>query len=283
MTGIKDLAVGRSDTFLVNLEDVTVRPDWNCRDTTSAAYRDGILELAAQIKAAGQIKQALTGAMIDGVLALTDGHRRIAAMRFLAETDPNAEIDWRIPVRMEPPKSTEADRILSQILRNSGVPFTPLEQAAVVERLIGEAMSLADIAARMGYTETRIRQLRDMAAMPESVKAHVASGEIAATAAHNLVRKAKSAEEAVATIDEAVASAKATGRRAKPRDMRPKNEEHAARDAAAEAVRQFFGGDNAIITENFDGTREVNGRISVEALDAIIGYFKVSREETELV
>lgn len=56
---IKNLAVGRSDLFRVDPHDIVVKPGWNCRDTETDEYKEGIAELAKSIATVG-VKQALT-------------------------------------------------------------------------------------------------------------------------------------------------------------------------------------------------------------------------------
>lgn len=310
MPGIKELAVGRSDVFYVKFEDVHVRTGWNCRDNTTEDYKRGIAALAAQIVGAGMIKQPLAASTIDGELVITDGHRRLDAMDFLLQNDPTAKIDWRIPVRMEPPKATEADRIISQIIRNSGVPFTALEQAAVIARLLDEGLSVTEIAAKTGFTDTRVRQLNDMNTLPEEMKATIRAGDVSPTTAHNIARKAASPEEASATLAEAVKLAKGSGKKkASPRhvkladavrepkktpaevkaaakaiadalekDVGPKTNfaTREQRDAAFAAIREIFTPSfDLSITDNADGSVTIDAKTSHEKISAIRTYFGI--------
>lgn len=207
--GIKDIAIGRSDIFRLDPRDIRVREGWNLRNTETSEYKAGIVDLKNQIIAAGGVKEALTVQWEDGAPWLTNGHRRLAAVN-LALSEGH-EIPF-VPVQTEGRNVSDVDCVLSQILRNSGVPFTPMENAAVFERLRNLGLTLVQIAEKVGLTEARVRQTIDLLTMPEPVKAHIDAGTVAPTTAAEVVKKV-GRERAGAVIDQGVKKAEEKGRK----------------------------------------------------------------------
>lgn len=207
--GIKDIAIGRSDIFRLDPRDIRVREGWNLRNTETAEYKAGIVDLKNQIIAAGGVKEALTVQWEDGAPWLTNGHRRLAAVN-LALSEGH-EIPF-VPVQTEGRNVSEVDCVLSMVLRNSGVPFTPMENAAVFKRLQNLGLTLVQIGEKVGYTEARVRQTIDLLTMPEPVKAHIDAGTVAPTTAAEVVKRV-GRERAGSVIDQGVKKAEEKGRK----------------------------------------------------------------------
>lgn len=207
--GIKDIAIGRSDIFRLDPRDIRVREGWNLRNTETSEYKAGIVDLKNQIIAAGGVKEALTVQWEDGAPWLTNGHRRLAAVNLaLAE---GHEVPF-VPVQTEGRNVTEVDCVLSMVLRNSGVPFTPMENASVFKRLQDLGLTLVQIAEKVGLTEARVRQTIDLLTMPEPVKAHIDAGTVAPTTAAEVVKKV-GRERAGEVIDQGIKKAEEKGRK----------------------------------------------------------------------
>lgn len=207
--GIKDIAIGRSDIFRLDPRDIRVREGWNLRNTETAEYKAGIVDLKNQIIAAGGVKEALTVQWEDGAPWLTNGHRRLAAVK-LALSEGH-EVPF-VPVQTEGRNVSEVDCVLSMVLRNSGVPFTPMENAAVFKRLQDLGLTLVQIGEKVGYTEARVRQTIDLLTMPEPVKAHIDAGTVAPTTAAEVVKKV-GRERAGEVIDQGIKKAEEKGRK----------------------------------------------------------------------
>lgn len=207
--GLKDIASGRSDIYRLDPDLIQVKAGWNCRDTTTEDYKAGIIELARSIAESG-VKEAMTVYWEDGVAYLSNGHRRLDAVKY-AKAELGAEIKT-VPVQLESRFADEAERVMSMIVRNSGVPFTPLENAHVFKRLCDLGWSVTDIAGKIGYTDTRVRQTLDLLALPEPVKTRVKKGEIAPATAAKVVKKVGK-EKADSVIAKGVETAKAKGRK----------------------------------------------------------------------
>lgn len=193
---------------LQNIDPILIveEPGWNQRAETPALL-DHINTLASSIRALG-VLEPLTAYMKGDSVVLVNGHCRLAAVRMLLEAGEEIKT---VPVRVEPHTANDADRVLSMVTRNSGKPLEPMEIAAVFKRLIAFGWDAADIATKSGYSETRVNQLLQLNAVPESVKGMISRGEVAASTAAKVLRKS-GAKEGEAILTEGVASAKADGK-----------------------------------------------------------------------
>jgi ParB-like chromosome segregation protein Spo0J len=208
--GIQDLAVGRVDLFRLNPRDLRIEEGWNSRACDFDPDDAEDIALAKSIAEVG-VKQALTVVMKGGVPTITDGHRRLRATLYAMDT-LGAEI-VSVPVQTEPKHASEADRILSQIVRNSGKPFEPLEKANVFAKLLDLGWDEGTIAAKAGLTRQRVVDLLTLRSGPREVVAMVEAGAISAGFALDTIKAAKgNATAATETLVKAVSTAKAEGK-----------------------------------------------------------------------
>ena len=208
--GIKGVAVGRSDIYRLNPTDLCVKDGWNCRVVTFSAMDEADLALARSIAEVG-VKQPLTVYWEDGKAYISDGHRRHGAALYAME-HLGADIK-SVPVQTEDRYSSEADRVFSQIIRNSGKPLQPIEQARVFKRLIDLGWSEADIATKSGISRQWVVDLLNLQAAPQAITDMVAVGEVSATLAITTLKQ--NANDGVVTSQSllaAVATAKAEGK-----------------------------------------------------------------------
>ncbi len=207
--GLKGIATGRSDVYRLDPRLLHVKPGWNCRDLDTEQAKAELAELAASIAQVG-VKQALTVQWEDGKTFITDGHRRYyATMRAI---ENGAEIKT-VPVQTEDRYSSEADRVFSQIVRNSGKPLLPIEQARVFKRLIDLGWTEKDIAEKSGLGRQWVTDLLGLQAAPEAVTGLVKTGQVAASLAMKAMRQNKGdAGKAAADLTQAVETAKAEGK-----------------------------------------------------------------------
>ena len=205
--GIQDLALGRKDILRIDPSDLHVKDGWNCRDRNFNPADDEDMALAASIAEVG-VKQPLTAIWEDGKAWLTDGHRRLAAARYAIDS-LGAEIK-SVPVQTEDRYASEADRVLSQIVRNNGKSLTPIEQSRVYKRLFDLGWSEAEIATRIGRTTAWVKNLLTLNAAPEAITQMVRDKEISATLAMSTLKK--DGGKAVERLTEAVDKAKASGK-----------------------------------------------------------------------
>ena len=217
-SGIKAAAGGRSDLFRVDPRKLDIEDGWNCRDFTSPENLEHIAELKRSIATKG-VQEPLTVRMDGEQIIVTNGECRLRAVRELIAEGIDVAL---IPVQVEPRYANEADHVESQIVRNSGKPFTPLEQSAVFIRLMNLGRSEADLAAVAGYTIERVRQISLLNTATEKTKKLIRGGKISATMAQRALERAKDPKAAEAMINKAVVKALHDGRtKPGPRHLAP--------------------------------------------------------------
>lgn len=204
--GIKDLALGRSDVYHVDPRALQVKPGWNCRDKDFDPNDADDLAFASSV--AQGVKEALTVVWENGKPFVTNGHRRRAAALYAIE-NLGAEIR-SVPVRTEDRYSSEADHVFSQIVRNSGKPLKPLEQARVLKKLIDLGWNETDIALKSGLHRAWVVQLLDLQAAPAAITNMVKEGAVSATLAIETLKRTKG-DDAKAANDLGKAVEKAQG------------------------------------------------------------------------
>lgn len=202
---IKGIAVGRSDIYRLDPLDLNVKDDWNCRVVNFDPADADDLALAESISQVG-VKQALTAYTENGKVYVSDGHRRLGATLY-AINNLGAEIK-SVPVQTEERYANEADRVLSMIVRNSGKPLAPIEQARVLKRLLDLGWTEKDIAAKTGYKRPWIKDLLELQAAPQSVIGLVTNGQVSATLAISTLKKhegdgGKTARELTRAVEKA--------------------------------------------------------------------------------
>jgi ParB-like chromosome segregation protein Spo0J len=204
---IKDLIVGRSDLYRVDPNILNEDPGWNAR-RQRPDLDTHIRMLADSIKEVG-VKETLTCYIKDDVLFVTDGHCRLrATMLAISE---GCEIK-SVPMKLEDRYSNEADRTLSMITRNSGLPLTQLEIADVVKRLLAFGWEMNQIAAKTGFSISHINNMLNLSSAPEEIVKMVQDGEVSATLAQKIVRE-KGSAEAVEVLKSAVDTSKKAGKK----------------------------------------------------------------------
>ena len=208
--GIKDLAIGRSDTYRIDPRELHVKPGWNCRNKNFDPADAEDLALAQSIAENG-VKQSLTVVFEEGRAYITDGHRRLGAALYAINT-LGAELK-SVPVQTEDRYSSEADRVFSQIVRNSGKPLEPIEQGRVFKRLVELGWTESDIAKKSGLNRAWVVELLKLQSAPEAVQGLVKSGEVSATLAIKTLKDNKGDGDAAgAVLSDAVETAKAAGK-----------------------------------------------------------------------
>lgn len=212
--GIAGIAEGRTDLFRMDPKNIVVREGWNSRDFDDPENQAHVEALAASISEVG-VKEPLSGYLEDDKFVLTNGESRYRAVMLLLSRGVEVKT---VPVMPEPRHASEADHIASQFIRNSGRPFTPMENAKLFTRLLDLGWTEKDISSRTGMTIERVQQIAKLNAVPESVKHYVRKGSISPTLVQRIQAKAKNAAEIEAQVEEAIATATAEGKtKATPR------------------------------------------------------------------
>lgn len=202
---LKDIAVGRKDLFLFDPNIIQEEPGWNVRmsDPELDAH---IRMLADSIKEIG-VREPITVRLEGGVPFLTNGHCRLAAVKLaIAE---GAEIKT-IPAQAEDRYASEADRVLGMITRNSGKPLTPLEQGEVFKRLLLFGWKEIEIVKKTGLSGVHVANMLLLSGAPTEVTAMVRDGSVSARHAVATIRK--EGEKATGMLQQAVQTAKESGK-----------------------------------------------------------------------
>lgn len=211
---LQDMASGRKDLYMMDPALLCEDPGWNVRQDGEVLHGH-IRELADSIKGVG-VLEPLTVYLRDGKPYVTNGFCRLAAVRLAMEE--GAEIK-AVPVRVEDRSFNDADRVLSMITRNSGLPLTPLEKSAVVKRLLGYGWQKPDIVAKTGLALSYVNFLCSLAALDPEIQAQIARGELSADTALKAVQS-MGPEMGKAAIGAVVDKAKAKGKtKATPKDF----------------------------------------------------------------
>jgi len=197
MARLKDVAVGVKDLFMMDPRILETKAGWNVREI-DAKYEEGILELMTSIRKEG-VKESLTIYEENGHYFISNGHRRHDATMRLIKLGEDIK---SVPCRTEDKYASEGDRIISMLIRNSGVPLTPMEQANVYKRLLAFGWELPEIAEKVGKSQTYVDGLLKLTAAPAEIVAMVKAGEVSASTAVKTIRQEGSAQ-ACETLKEA--------------------------------------------------------------------------------
>lgn len=207
-TGLAGLSEGRSDLFKIDPRKIQIKAGWNGRDMSSPENQEHVDQLAKSIAEVG-VKEPITVYYEDGTAYVSDGHcRLLGAMRAIELY--KAEVKT-ILAKADDRAANDSDRIFGQILRNSGKPFTQLEQANVFKRLIDLGWNQQDIARKAGLSNGRISQILDLLTLTEAVKNMVIAGQVSPTMAIQTVKAAPTPTAAEAALKNGWANAQAVG------------------------------------------------------------------------
>lgn len=160
--------------------------------------------LAKQIKENG-VLMPCKGLKKDGIVYLTDGHRRFKACSLILEETGDVTF---MPFILEN-GITEEKRIMEMILCNEGKPLNPVEQADAVFRLVDCGMDEEAIRNKTGFSNTYMSNLKMLYNAPTKIKNMVRDNVITGTLAMDVMRKEKNYDKAIETIEQTIAFKKA--------------------------------------------------------------------------
>lgn len=206
---IRDLANGRgAETFYLDLDSIIVDEGYNVRKLDTPEVISHIRQMADSIKANGVLSFPPVGVFKDSEdkIHLVTGHCRLAAHKIAASEGCELRGILAIANTMN-----EEARTVDLLLSNSGLPLTQLEQAEAVKRLLAFGWSQAEVARRLGKSQTAIANLVAILEAPESVKEMVQKGEISATLVSEEMKAGP--EKAEDRITKAVKKAKDQGKK----------------------------------------------------------------------
>lgn len=220
MAKLKDLAIkGAGDRLLFDLDMIHEKPGYNARNMESPETQAHIRKMADAIKENGtDAFPEITVFQEDDKIYVHRGHCRFRAHK-LAKAEGAPVVGIR---GIAAPKQNEAEHVLDLLNSNDGLPLTPLEQAAAVERLTKFEWTPEMIAQKRGVSVTTIKNLLKLLEAPEEVKQMVRNGEVSARTATDVIGK-EGAATGTEMLKKAVQTAKASGKeKATPKHL-PKN------------------------------------------------------------
>lgn len=207
-----ELTAKSRDLWQVKPEDLVVIDGFNPR-TQNADYFAGVRGLADLMVANGYMQdKPISGYItkIDGkdVIAVNDGHRRLAAVKLA-----NAELGGKfhtIPLVLKDRGNNMVDLTLSLLHSNEGQPFTMYEKAVIAKRLKGFGWDNTKIAKEMFCTGAFVGELLTLAGSPQAIQDMVKGASISGTQAVAMVKKHgdRAVEIAKATVATAASKGK---------------------------------------------------------------------------
>ena len=269
--GLRDNAEEVASLYLYDPRKLHVQEGWNSRTVTFSPEDEDDIALARSIAEVG-VTQPLTAFLRDGLAYITDGHRRLAATLYAMDV-LGADIKT-VKVQAETKASSEADRVLSQLVRNQGKPLAPIEKANVYAKLIGFGWSETEIGKKVGVSRNYVSDLLKLRASDSAVVDMVKAGEVSAGLAMETIKAAGGDGAAAAeTLTKAVSTAKAEGKtRATAKHVERKAPDLARHPAWKAGMRRAV----QILRESdamFDGSSDAVAAISLMArvIEAEVG------------
>jgi ParB family chromosome partitioning protein len=208
MASLKTLSIGRGqETFYLDPDTIIEDKEYNCRDMESESTKAHILQMFEALKAGGVTSFPPISVYKDTEdgIHLVVGHCRVRAFRMAKAA--GLPIKGVLAVANN---QSEEERVIDLINSNSQLPLTPLEKATVVQRLLGLGLTQADIARRLGKSQTAVADLIAILEAPESVKEMIQSGAVSATLVSETLKS--DPDNAEQKITKAVKKAKDSGK-----------------------------------------------------------------------
>lgn len=245
-SGIKAIALGRSDVFRLDPRDIHIKDGWNSREDTPEL--DEHIDMLARSISVEGVKEPLTVWWEEGKAYVSDGHCRIRGT-WRAIEHYGADIK-SVPVKTEDRYSSDADRLFSQIVRNSGKPLTPFEQGKVFKRLLAFGWTEKDISEKAGITPKRVSQVMSLMAAPQEVHEMVRSGEVSSSLAIKQVQS-EEPKQAVENLKAAVQTAKDAGKtRATAKHLPATAKQRQPRATMREELHDLIDGATVIVGDD---------------------------------
>lgn len=242
---IKDGDLKRADAMKARLEDLYEEPGFNLR-AEGEELEESIDALAEFIFAGGQIPALEVRPRAEGGMWVVDGHRRRRAYlkldqagrlpRVPSKDDPKRLEAW---ISIVPFEGNDAERVARVITSQEGKKLSPLELADGYKRLTAFGWTPDQIAKKVGKTRQHVEQVMTLGNANTDVQQLVASGQVSATTAVQVVRQ--HGDEAGKVLGGELQKAKATGKtKVTAGSMRgpttPRQQLEAVRAAAEELV-----------------------------------------------
>ena len=203
----------KSNQFFAHPHDLHEREGFNPRDYQRPEV-EAHIENLTQAYQNGAYVPPVTVQVIDGTIYIRDGHcRRLAMLRAIEQgidLGPQPLIEFK-------GDDSEADALI--VTSQAGVKLTPLEVAAVCQRMANRGKTKAEIAGLLGISSQHVSNLLNVHTLPDAIKQLVADDKVAATTALKVYDEY--GEEAAGILDVAV-KAEAPGKKVTPKAIKPR-------------------------------------------------------------
>ena len=208
------IQLGRRSGYTALISDLLVKEGLNRR----VDYGD-IEALATQIEAVGAVLEPIIGIKHPtepGKLLVTDGHRRLKALKLLHNEGRCKDI-VEVPFdyeKLDKRKGELKDFLITQVIRNSGKPLTAYEEAVVFQDMLSDCgMTQKDICGISGYSAAIVSERLSLLKVDGEVLAYAQDNGVAPSATVVAVRTAKGdSARTQEIIEEAVSQAQAEGK-----------------------------------------------------------------------
>jgi len=190
--------------FWIDPARIEVEKGFNKRLETPD-YLEYLADLKELIRANGVTDPITCRAEGEHVI-LVHGHGRLRSV--LALIEEGVEFG-KLPVQMVQAGTDPAERLASQVVQNTGRPFSMLEKSNVVKGLKKYNWSDEEIARRLRLSLTTVQSLLTLQECDPDVKAQVQNGNVSASLAIQVQKESPS--DAPAILQEAQEIAQASG------------------------------------------------------------------------
>lgn len=134
----------------------------------------GVRDLAESIKSVGLLQNLVGREYPDGRIGILAGGRRLAAMRYLAETEGMAFP--AVPILLC--RDGEDPEIVARVENIAREALSPADEIVAYRNLIGEQRTVASIASSFGVTEAHVRRRLALADLPDEAIMALREGRI---------------------------------------------------------------------------------------------------------
>lgn len=203
MAGIKDFAISRPETYLIDPKNIIIKDEWNARKDYG-----NLEELSNSILESG-LRNPIRIYMEDGKPHLTDGFRRLKAIMNLIEQGHEIKA---VRCLYEDKGYNEEKRVLDMLLCNDGKRLEPIEEANVIQRLVNFGWTQFQVATKIGKTQGYVCQRLKLLEAPVVVQTALAEGNITTSAVIDVLNNVPESEQ-TAVVELAVETAKANGKK----------------------------------------------------------------------
>ncbi len=192
------------EVFLIPFESIVVSDEMN---NARVDFGD-LQELATSIEESG-LKIPLTVKKVRGEdkYVLVQGKRRLKAIEILIEKG----IEFAgVKCLLAPPSYSIENSLFDQIVMNDGKPYSNIEQGIVFSQLVDRGYTVAEIARKIGKSNTHITNCLDMAALPKKIRTLIIEGSVSGLTAVNLAKVVDDENELITQLENAVETAETT-------------------------------------------------------------------------